>query len=62
MNADKTCTAAFNTKPDLVVSVLGAPGSAGVGATIAVTDTTKNNIRRPGFPRDEQHEVLVVGE
>ncbi len=51
MDADKTCTAAFNTKPDLIVSVLGAPGTTGAGQTIAVTDTTKNNnAGGPAYP------------
>ena len=50
MNADKTCTASFNTKPDLVASALGGPSSTGAGSTIAVTDTTKNNSGGPAFP------------
>ena len=50
LDADKTCTAAFNKKPDLTVSVLGAPTSPGAGATITVTDTTKNLSGGPAFP------------
>ncbi len=50
MDADKTCTAAFNKKPDLSVSSLGAPASTGAGLTIAVTDTTKNLTGGPAFP------------
>ena len=51
MDADKTCTAAFNTKPDLVVSVLGAPTTAAQGQVIAVTDTTQNsNTGGPAYP------------
>ncbi len=50
MDADKTCTAAFNKKPDLTVSVLTSPASAGAGATITVTDTTKNLSGGPAFP------------
>ena len=50
MDADKTCTAAFNNKPDLTVSALTAPASAVAGATIAVTDTTKNLSGGPAFP------------
>ena len=50
MDADKTCTAAFNNKPDLTVSALTAPASAGAGATISVTDTTKNLSGGPAFP------------
>ena len=50
MDADKTCTAAFNLKPDLTVSALTAPESAAAGATISVTDTTKNLSGGPAFP------------
>jgi subtilase family serine protease len=50
LDADKTCTAAFNTKPDLTVSALTAPASAGAGATISVTDTTKNLSGGPASP------------
>jgi subtilase family serine protease len=42
MNASMTCTATFNKRPDLVVSVLKVPGSAGPGDSISVTDTTAN--------------------
>ena len=50
MDADTTCTAAFNKKPDLTVSALTAPASAAAGATISVTDTTKNLSGGPAFP------------
>ena len=50
LDADKTCTAAFNKKPDLSVTNLGAPASTGAGLTITVTDTTKNLTGGPAFP------------
>jgi subtilase family serine protease len=50
LDADKTCSAAFNNRPDLTVSALTAPASAGAGATISVTDTTKNLSGGPAFP------------
>ena len=50
LDADKTCTAAFNKKPDLSVTNLGAPASSGAGLTIAVTDTTKNLTGGPASP------------
>ena len=50
LDADKTCTAAFNKKPDLTVISLAAPASTGAGLTITVTDTTKNLTGGPAFP------------
>jgi subtilase family serine protease len=45
MNAATSCTANFDLLPllpDLVVSVLSAPASAGAGSQISVSETTKN--------------------
>jgi hypothetical protein len=42
MSAARTCTAGFDLKPDLIVSVLTVPTGAVAGSTISVTDTTKN--------------------
>jgi predicted metal-dependent phosphoesterase TrpH len=42
MNAAMTCTATFNKLPDLVVSVLKVPDTAGPGDWISVTDATAN--------------------
>jgi subtilase family serine protease len=41
---DKACTARFDLLPDLTVSALTAPAGALAGSTIAVTDTTANQI------------------
>jgi subtilase family serine protease len=52
MNADKTCTAAFNRRPDLKVQAVTAPGVALAGDTIVVADTTANVSATggPAFP------------
>lgn len=42
MTGSMTCTATFNTVPDLVVSALSAPTLAAAGAIVSVNDTTKN--------------------
>ena len=42
MNAATSCTANFDLLPDLIVSVLSAPASAGAGSQISVSETTKN--------------------
>jgi photosystem II stability/assembly factor-like uncharacterized protein len=50
MGVDRVCTAAFNTKSDLVISALGAPASAGVGTNISISDTTTNQGGGPAYP------------
>ena len=62
MDADKTCTAAFNTKPDLTVSALTAPASAGAGATISVTDTTKNLSGGPASPGTSNTKIWLSAD
>ena len=42
MNASKTCTANFNLRPDLLITVLTAPSAALAGSTISLSETTKN--------------------
>jgi hypothetical protein len=42
MSAARTCTARFDLRPDLIVSVLTVPIGAVAGSTISVTDTTRN--------------------
>ena len=62
LDADKTCTAAFNTKPDLTVSVLGGPATTAAGATIAVTDTTKNLTGGPAFPGTSNTKIWLSSD
>jgi subtilase family serine protease len=62
LDADTTCTAAFNTRPDLTVSVLGAPASAAAGMTIAVTDTTKNLTGGPAFPGTSNTKIWLSSD
>lgn len=52
MTANKTCTAAFNRRPDLRVSALIAPAVANANTTITVTDTTTSVAAAggPAFP------------
>ncbi len=52
MDVDKTCTAAFNRRPNLRVSALVAPAVALAGDTFAVNDTTRNASTNggPAFP------------
>ena len=50
MDADKSCTAAFNTKPDLIETGVGAPPFAGVGTTITITETATNQGGGPAYP------------
>ena len=42
LNANKTCTARFELKPDLIVPTLAVPGAAVAGSMITATDTTRN--------------------
>ena len=63
MDADKTCTAAFNkqARPDRLRS-RRPPQSAGAGATIAVTDTTKNLTGGPAFPGTSNTKIWLSSD
>jgi hypothetical protein len=51
MDADKACTATFNTKPDLVENNVGTSSSnVSLGDTVTITDTVKNQSGGPAYP------------
>jgi subtilase family serine protease len=50
MSADVTCTAVFEHRPDLIVSMLSAPTVAAAGGTVAVIDRVQNQGTVPSIP------------